>query len=273
MKNSRQFPRQPENILVYHNVQLSYLTASINCSPQQFTPNLCWRSLRYFTLNNSVTLTNAYAVTEKRSLGPHGEQNPIAQDKEDNETSHIVITHWSPAMIVERHWKWRGGWCFFPHLSWNLSSLYPHAPLLTGPHPYTSALGPRRLQISPEGRKKPLSNTRCTWSEHHFLTDEPFDRRRRVFFLCDYVKAWYVFKVLWTLHCLAPVPEDETKALLLLLSVTGQTCSRALKTQGQRWAPLKLWESEYCWQLLNSWKQEFSVNLACKCQTLERVKV
>lgn len=169
----------------------------------------------------------------------------------------------------------------FPHLSWNLSSLHPHAPLLTGPHPCTSALGSRHLQIPPGGggvmgEGGPLRNTRRTWSEHHFLTDEPFGKRRSfffLFFLCNYAKAWYVFKVLWTLHCLAPVPEDETGALLLLLSVTGQTCSRALKTQGQRWAPLKLWESEYCWRLLNSWKQEFSVNLAHKCRKLERVKV
>lgn len=154
-----------------------------------------------------------------------------------------------------------------PHLSWNLSSLHPHAPLLTRPHPCTSALGPRRLQIPPVGAEEPpqqhptnlertsFSYRRTVWQKEGFF----------FFFLCDYAKAWYVFKVLWMLHCLAPAPEDETGALLLLLSVTGQTCSRALKTQGQCWAPLKLWGSEYCWRLLNSWKQEFSVNLARKC--------
>lgn len=99
------------------------------------------------------------------------------------------------------------------------------------------------LKITPEeGKKLPLEGNMIFYNlKKKKYSMQTFDKMRylvhEVFFhIQDYVRAWYVFKVVWKQRCLAPARKDKTRPLLLLLSVTVKTFK--IQNQGQHCAPL-----------------------------------
>lgn len=85
------------------------------------------------------------------------------------------------------------------------------------------------------------------------------------FYIQDYVRVWYDFKVVWKQCCLAVSQKDKTRPLLWMLHVTVKTFS--IQNQGQQCVPLNSEKSDYCWlgfRFLKSWKHS-SRWLLCVC--------
>lgn len=147
-----------------------------------------------------------------------------------------------PAKITAQHWKWEGGWCS-PHLTWKLS-IHPFP--ADQPHPRTFAFESALSENLTRGGKE-IPHLKWTWllrslkKKKKKYSKRTFDKMRHLvhevlFHIQDYVRVWYVFKVVWKRRCLALAWKDKTRPLLLLLSVTVKTFS--IQNQGQHCAPL-----------------------------------